>query len=320
LCCRSVRCEPVGVTECPIELSVQASPTDQISWATLAQQCESVGCRALLVSDHPGSGPSPFVALAAAAAVTSTLRLGSYVINAGVHDPLLLARDVATLDVVSDGRAELGIGAGHTWAEWAMTGRIRPTPTGRIKRMISVTTVVRDLLTGHTVAAETAGGRADVQLTGPRPVQQPVPVLVGGGNPALLRWGGAHADAVGLNGLGRTLADGHAHTVSWSAAQLDTHVGLVRSGAAEAGVSTPPLEALVQHVELTDDRHQAARPFAAEADLAVHDVLAVPYVLIGTIPEIVEQLHSARDRWGITRWVVRVGALDVAEQILAALD
>ncbi len=85
-------------------------------------------------------------------------------------------------------------------------------------------------------------------------------------------------------------------------------------------VSTPPLEALVQHVELADDRHQAARPFAAEADLAVHDVLAVPYVLIGTIPEIVEQLHCARDRWGITRWVVRVGALDVAEQILAALD
>jgi len=320
LCCRSVRCEPVGVTECPIELSVQASPTDQISWATLAQRCESVGCRALLVSDHPGSGPSPFVALAAAAAVTSTLRLGSYVINAGVHDPLLLARDVATLDVVSDGRAELGIGAGHTWAEWAMTGRIRPTPTGRIKRMISVTTVVRDLLTGHTVPAETAGGHADVQLTGPRPVQQPVPVLVGGGNPALLRWGGAHADAVGLSGLGRTLADGHAHTVLWSAAQLDTHVGLVRHGAAEAGVPTPPLEALVQHVELTDDRHQAARPFAAEADLAVHDVLAVPYVLIGTIPEIVEQLHTARDRWGITRWVVRVGALDVAEQILAALD
>jgi len=147
-----------------------------------------------------------------------------------------------------------------------------------------------------------------------------VPVLVGGGNPALLRWGGAHADAVGLSGLGRTLADGHAHTVSWSAAQLDTHVGLVRSGAAEARVPTPPLEALVQHVELTDDRHQAARPFAAEADLAVHDVLAVPYVLIGTIPEIVEQMHSARDRWGITRWVVRVGALDVAEQILAALD
>jgi len=122
------------------------------------------------------------------------------------------------------------------------------------------------VVTGHTVvAAETAGGHADVQLTGPRPVQQPVPVLVGGANPALLRWGGAHADAVGLSGLDRTLADGHAHTVSWSAAQLDTHVGLVRHGAAEAGVPTPPLEALVQHVELTDDRHQAARPFAAEA-------------------------------------------------------
>ena len=226
MCCRSGGCDPVGLTEYPIELSVQASPNDQTSWATLAQRCESVGCRALLVSDHPGSGPSPFVALAAAASVTSTLRLGSYVINAGVHDPLLLASNVATLDVVSDGRAELGIGAGHTPAEWEMTGRTRPTPTGRVERMISVTTVVCDLLAGRTVAADTAGGHDGVQLTGPRPVQQPVPVLVGGGNPTLLRWAGAHADAVGLSGLGRTLADGHAHTVAWSASQLDTHVGL----------------------------------------------------------------------------------------------
>jgi len=307
------------VSEYPIELSVQASPTDRMSWVALAQRCEAVGCRALLVSDHPGSGPSPFVALAAAAAVTTTLRLGSYVINAGVHHPLLLAGEVATLDVVSDGRAELGIGAGHTPAEWAMTGRMRPSPTGRVDRMISVTTAVRDLLTGRTVPAEAAGAHADVQLSGPRPVQQPVPVLVGGGNPALLRWGGAHADAVGLSGLGRTLADGHAHTVSWSTAQLDGHVRLVRRGAAEAGRPTPALEALVQHVEVTDDRDQAARPFAAESDLDVHDVLAVPYVLIGTIDQIVEQLHTARERWGITRWVVRVGALAVAEQILAAL-
>lgn len=94
----------------------------------------------------------------------------------------------------------------------------------------------------------------------------------------------------------------------------------MRRGAAEAGVPPPPLEALVQHVQVTDDRHQAARPFATEADLTVHDVLAVPYVLIGTIPEIVEQLHTARDRWGITRWVVRAAALTVAEQILAVLD
>lgn len=302
-----------------IEVSLQTFPADQSSWAEIARRCESSGFRALLVSDHPGSGASPFVALASAAAVTSTLRLGSYVVNAGVRDPLLLASEVATLDVVSDGRAELGIGAGHTPAEWAMTGRTRPPPAGRVQHLIAVTTMVRELLAGGTVPADAAHALAEARLTGPRPVQEQVPVLVGGGNPALLRWGGAHADAVGLSGLGRTLPDGHAHTVSWSAAQLDAQVALVREGAAGAGVAPPALEALVQRVELTDDREAAARPIAHELELSVEDMLAVPYLLIGTIAQIVEQLRDTRERWGITRWVVRTDALDVAEQVLVAL-
>ncbi len=300
-------------------LSVQASPADQASWVDLARRCESMGCRALLLSDHPGTGPSPFVALAAAATVTSTLRLGSYVVNAGVRDPLLLASEVATLDVVSNGRAELGIGAGHTPAEWAMTGRTRPPPAERVQALITVTTMVRELLSGRTVPADAAGGLAEVRLSGPRPVQEPVPVLVGGGNPALLRWGGAHADAVGLSGLGRTLPDGHAHTVSWSAEQLDGHVALVHEGAAGAGLAIPDLEVLVQHVELTGDRESAARPLARETGLTVDDLLAVPYVLVGTIAQIVEQMVTARERWGITRWVVRIDAMDVAERVIAAL-
>jgi len=308
-----------GMSEPQIELSVQASPSDQTSWLDLTRRCESTGFRALLVSDHPGTSPSPFVALAAAGAVTSTLRLGSYVVNAGVRDPLLLASEVATLDVVSNGRAELGIGAGHTPAEWAMTGRTRPPPAERVRGLIAVATVVKELLAGRTVPADAAGALADVQLSGPRPVQQPVPVLVGGGNPALLRWGGAHADAVGLSGLGRTLPDGHAHAVTWSPEQVDSQVALVREGAAGLGIAIPPLEALVQHVELTDDRTSAARPLALETGLSVDDLLAVPYVLIGTVAQIVEQLRDARERWGITRWVVRIDALDVAEQVLAAL-
>jgi alkanesulfonate monooxygenase SsuD/methylene tetrahydromethanopterin reductase-like flavin-dependent oxidoreductase (luciferase family) len=191
-----------GMTEPQIEISLQTSPEDQSSWAEIARRCESSGFRALLVSDHPGSGASPFVALASAAAVTSTLRVGSYVVNAGVRDPLLLASEVATLDVVSDGRAELGIGAGHTTAEWEMTGRTRPTPAGRVQHLIAVTVVVRELLAGGTVPANAAHGLPEARLTSPQPLQEPVPVLVGGGNPALLRWGGAHADAVGTKRSG----------------------------------------------------------------------------------------------------------------------
>lgn len=298
---------------------MQAFPTDQTSWVALAKRCEAAGCRALLVSDHPGTGPSPFVALAAAAAVTSTLRLGSYVSNAGVRDPLLLAGDVATLDVVSNGRAELGIGAGHTPAEWEMTGRTRPTPADRVQHMISVACVVGELLAGRVAPAGVAGTQTDVQLSGPRPVQDHVPVLVGGGHRTLLCWAGGHADAVGLTGLGRTLGDGHSHTVSWSPAQVDAHVGLVRAGATDAGRQTPPLEALVHHVRITDDRQGAARAFAAEVELETAAVLNVPYVLIGTIEQIVDQLRTARDRWGITRWVVRAAALHDMEKILQSL-
>ncbi|MQA98084.1 MAG: LLM class flavin-dependent oxidoreductase [Streptosporangiales bacterium] len=108
-----------------IEISVQAQPEDAASWAALARRVEDAGFGALLVADHPGVTASPFVALAAAAGVTSRIGLGTYVSQAGVREPLLLASDVATLDVVSGGRARLGIGAGHTPVEWAMLGAAR---------------------------------------------------------------------------------------------------------------------------------------------------------------------------------------------------
>lgn len=302
-----------------IQVSLQASPRDAASWTGLARRCEGDGFRALLVSDHPGSGPSPLVALAAAAPVTSTLRLGSHVLNAGVRDPLLIAADVATLDVVSGGRAEVGLGAGHTPAEWEMTGSRRPEATQRVDRLMAVAAAVRTLLDGGSVAADEVGALRDVVLSAPHPVQDRVPLLVGGNNPGLLAWAGEHADAVGLSGLGATLADGHSHTVSWSAARTDQSVGAVRSGAVRSGRDVPPLEALVQEVSLTGDRRGAVEGMAAESGVPVEDLLAVPYVWVGRAREIAEQLEAARERWGICRWVVREGALDAARDVIAQL-
>src|SRR4051794_8302940 len=96
------------------------------SWVQLATRCEALGLAGLYTADHPGVTPAPFVALAAAAAVSTTLELGPCVVNAGVWEPLALASEVATLDLASQGRAVLGIGAGHTPAEWTMTGRTYP--------------------------------------------------------------------------------------------------------------------------------------------------------------------------------------------------
>jgi hypothetical protein len=123
----ATRQDPVMTT-----FSLQALPDDAAGWLDLARRAEEIGFEALYVADHPGSCAAPFVALAAAAAVTSRLRLGSYVANAGVREPILLAADVATLDVVSGGRAVLGLGAGHTPAEWAAVGKVRPGVRARI--------------------------------------------------------------------------------------------------------------------------------------------------------------------------------------------
>lgn len=298
-----------------IEFSLQARTVDGASLAELARGCEAGGFRALLVPDHPGSIGSPFVTLAAAAAVTSTIRLGTNVINAGVREPLLLASDVATLDAVSDGRAELGLGAGHTPAEWAMVGREMPSARARVEHLLQVAESTSALLAGHRVTEH----GTEFALDEPKPLQQRVPIMLGGGNPALLRWAGRHADAVGLAGLGRTLPDGHSHTVAWSAGQVDRHVGLVREAAAASGRPTPAFEALVQRLVITEDREAALAPLAERTGLPVGDLLDVPYVLAGTVEQIVAELQRHRERWGITRYVVWADALDEAGRILAAL-
>ncbi len=304
----------------PIELSVIAEPTAQAQWSDLARRCESIGVRALLAPDHPGSAPSPFVALAAAASATSTLRLSSYVTNAGVRHPLLLASDIATLDVVSDGRAELGIGAGHTPAEFEMTGRTRPGPRQRVRELIVVASSVRRLLDGHGVEGTQTGALTDLRLEEPRPTQARIPILVGGGNRALLDWAGANADAVGLSGLGATLPDGHSHTVRWSTRQVDAQLAQVSAAAAAAGRSDPPAcEALVQFVRETNDRERVIEEIAKRVEAPRADVQHAPYALIGSIGQIAEQLMAARERWGIRRWAVRADALDSAARIIARL-
>ncbi|MFG2291172.1 LLM class flavin-dependent oxidoreductase [Streptomyces sp. NPDC048595] len=296
---------------------VQAQPRCAATWSALARRVEAAGYEALLAADHPGAVASPFVALAAAAAVTGRLGLGSYVSHAGIREPLLLASDVATLDVVSGGRARLGLGAGHTPAEWAMLGRRRPDVAGRVRRLVAVAEACRALLAGETVTVDGPEVRAHgARLTAPLPVQQPVPFTCGGGNSALLRWAGAHADVVALSGLGRTLPDGHSHQVRWNGEDIDRQVALVEQGAA-GRASAPVREALVQIVEVTDDAEGAAHRIAGRVDTTAAEVLASPYAWIGTVREIAAALAAHERRWGITRYVVREPHLDAVDDVLA---
>ncbi|MEV4756441.1 TIGR03621 family F420-dependent LLM class oxidoreductase [Micromonospora sp. NPDC049559] len=301
-----------------ITFSLQAVPRDAESWLRLARRAEAAGYEALLVPDHPGATASPFVALAAAAAATSTIGLGSYVSNAGIREPILLAADVATLDVVSGGRARLGLGAGHTPAEWRAVGRERPDVAGRVRRCLAVAEATRALLAGEevTVATPELTVRA-ARLAEPRPVRR-VPLTIGTANSTLLRWAGAHADVVGIAGFGRTLADGHTHEVRWRAQEIEAQLRCVAEGA--AGRERPaPLEALVQRVAVTDDAEAVLAETAEHTGMTVDELLATPFLLVGTEDEIVAAIAAHRRRWGVTRYVVREEALEPLAPVIARL-
>ncbi len=308
--------------DAPIAISLQAEPTTGRAWADLARRVDEAGFATLYVADHPGSAAAPFVALGAAAAVTDRVALGTCVANAGLWEPMALAVEVATLDLVSDGRAVLGLGAGHTPAEWAAVGRTVPAAGARVDRLAEVVAVTTRLLAGEVVTHAGPHVRTEAaELAAPRPVQGRVPLMVGGAGRRVLDLAARTADVVGVTGLGRTLADGHRHEVAWSRPELDaSFAALAEAAAGAAADRRPAVEALVQRVEVTDDPAAAAHRLAGEMGLDDPDLLRdVPYVWLGPVEEIVARLVAHRERWGVDRYVVRPDALGAAEAVMAGL-
>ena len=284
--------------------SLAAVPKDARSWFALARASEAAGFHALLVPDHPGASPAPY--------------LGAYVSNAGVREPAHLAVEVATLDLVSDGRAIFGLGAGHTPMEWEAIGEHRPSVESRVRRCVQVAQATQALLRGEAVDIATPELTVKARLESPRPAQQHVPLTIGGANTQLLRWAGAHADVVGLSGLGRTLADGHSHEVRWRRDQIEAQLDAARSGGTERSPA-PQFEALVQFVQVTDDAGAAVADLRARLGLAEDEILAAPFVLVGTEDEILAKVAACERQWGITRFVVREAAMGQLGGVLPKL-
>lgn len=305
--------------------SVQADLRDAASWGQIGRRAEDAGFEAICVSDHPGTAASPFVALAALAHSTSTIQLGTAVLNLGTWQPLSLAAEVATLQVVSGGRAVLGVGAGHTPAEWTATGRAFPSVAERVERMTEIVDATRALLSGEPVTMRTGHVCLEAaQMRWPAGPKIAVPVLVGGNGTGVLGYGARTADMVELTGLGRTLPDGHLHVPDWEPAAVDRRIMLVGG---ERGSRNVRLGALVQRVAITDDRLDFLSSFRSTlADLMGDDLapalsvlLETPYLLVGTEDQVLQQLHSNRDRWGMTRYTVRDDAIDALAPIIERL-
>jgi probable F420-dependent oxidoreductase len=261
-------------------------------------------------------------ALVSAAAATTRLRVGTFVLNNDLRHPVLVAREAATVDLLSDGRLELGLGAGHTKAEYDQAG-LGFDPAGvRIARLAEALTVITGLLGGErvTLAGQHYRVTDHAIYPPPPPVQRPrPPILVGGQGRALLTLAARMADIVGLTGIIFREGGLRPDVSGFRPAAVEERVRLVRAAAGDRSARLE-LNALVQRVVVTDDARGAAVELASRwAQLSPDEILESPFVLIGTVDQLVERLQARRARWGISYYVVFEPALDAFAPVVARL-
>ena len=272
-----------------------------------ARNAEAAGFDVVTVADHVGA-PSPFVALAAAAAVTERVRLRTYVLDYGFWNPGLLARDVATLDAISGGRVELGIGAGHMRHEHEAVGL--PFPPYR-ERMAALA----------DFADEVTRRLADPGLR-PRPVQEQVPLLLASMSPTGLDVAARHAAIVGISGaLQVPGARAGTFTIATSG-QTDERVGQVVRLRQELGLLPAVLDVLLQQVVVDREPEEVAAEWEAEeaGRISAAAVLDTPFVLLAESPQAAaEELVRRSQRWGITSWCTHAPSGPALAQVIRAL-
>ena len=228
-------------------------------WADKARKIEALGYAALLLPDHLTDLIAPMPALVSAAEATKTIKVGTNVLNNDLRHPVLVAREAAAVDLLTDGRLQLGLGAGSIQAEYQQAG-LGFDPGGvRVERLAEAVTVIKRLLAGQQVNFTGRHYRV-ADHDGPLPVQKPrPPILIGGNGRRLLSLAAREADIVGLSGI--TFRHGGSappDLSGWRAPRIDERVRLIRETAGAERFAHIELNALVQRVVVTDHRSDAA--------------------------------------------------------------
>jgi probable F420-dependent oxidoreductase len=285
--------------------------TDRQAFIDECREAEGYGYGTVFAADHLGI-PAPFPLLVAAADATQRLRVGTLVLNVPFWNPALLSREVATTDILTDGRLELGLGSGHMKWEFDEARIAWQPPAGRAAQLAGTISELERYFS--TDFEQLRAGRS-----GPKPVQRSgfggfgPPLLVGGTGDAVLRIAAAHAQIVGVAGAYQVKGQPPGILRLATAAEADERVMFAR-GCAGARGGEIEWHLLVQAVLVTNDRRGAAEDLLAEhrrgaeaADatgersvLSVDEALETPYLLIGTGDEIAAQLVRSRERWGFS--------------------
>jgi probable F420-dependent oxidoreductase len=289
-------------------------------WQDKAKKVEALGYSVLLVPDHLAAMLATIPAVMSAADATKRLRVGTNVLNNDLRHPVLLAREAAAIDMLTDGRLELGLGAGYMRMEYDQAGLRFDRGGIRVERLAESVRIIKGLLGGAEVNFAGRHYRVTGHTIHPLPVQRPhPPVIIGGNGPRLLTLAAQEADTVNLTGITFTQGGTVPDMSGWKVAGIDERMRVVRE-AAGPRFGRLELSAQIQRVIVTDRRREAAEELQKRwTQLSVEEILDAPYVLIGTVDEMVEALHARRDRWGISYFVTFEPYLETLASIVARL-
>jgi len=279
------------------------APLPGSDWLDSARELEALGYSTIFVPDHFDEGPGPIAAMAAFAAVTSTINVGALVLDCDFRHPAALSRELATIDVISKGRLEVGLGAGWKNVDYERSGIPMDRPGVRVSRLQEHAAVLKGLWADgpfsfsgeHYEITDLDGTPAPFRPGGPK-------ILVGGGAPRLLKWAGATADIVGVN------ASIHSGEIDQEAAhdglaeRIDQKVAWVKEGAGDRFADLE-LNAWLAVAEITDDPSVAdvmAELFGTDAD----SLRQSPLALVGSRNEVAERIAERRERWGYSYHVI----------------
>jgi probable F420-dependent oxidoreductase len=299
------------------------------AWTQYARKVESLGYSTLSIGQHLSRDTvGQIAALATAAAATTSLRIASHPFPIDFYRPAVLALEAATLDLLSNGRLEFGVGAGWLGNDYVAAGIPFDPPGVRIARLEEAVTLFKRLLQGEVVTFTGKHYQVSDLILGVKPVQQPrPPIFVGGGRKRMLSLAGREADIVGLDMTSTT--GGTMEMRSWKFDAMAEMATWVQEAAGNR-FDDVELHGLIHRVVVTDDRRRAAEEMLqwissfppsvlTQCEMSVDDVLETPHALIGTVDQISETLRERREQLGLSYYTVVGQDVDAFAPVVAKL-
>jgi probable F420-dependent oxidoreductase len=288
------------------------------AWVTLARKAEDLGYATFSIADHVINEYLPIAALMCVADATSTLRIGSCVFDNNYRHPVLLAKEVAALDLLSGGRFELGLGAGSLRIDYDQSGLTFDRPGIRIQRLAESVSILKQFFTQDSVTFAGEHYTVTDLAAFPKPAQRPhPPIFIGGGGQKTLTLAAREADIIGVEG--RLIDDkGSYDAFEHSEAALAQKVHFLREAAGERFAAIE-LNYGFSAVIITEDWQEVAEQRARKRGVTAAQILDDPYLFIGTVEHLVDTLQRRREQYGISYLQIFFQDIEVFAPVVARL-